>query len=148
MTDQNDLHRHSKSRDFAAQFLYQCESQKQFFYDDPRFRAFCGHFDVPVESISYLRKIVSRVFESLNEIDELIASKSQNWKISRMAQMDRVILRIAVAELLEKEAPPKVILNEAIELAKRYGSEVSGGFVNGILDALMHSINEESSHGN
>ncbi len=142
MTNDTELHKHSKSRDFAAQFLYQCETQKQFFYDDPRFKAFCKHFEVPAESIAYLRKIVSRVFESLNEIDTLITSKSENWKVSRMANMDRIILRIAVAEFLEKDTPPKVILNEAIELAKKYGSEVSGKFVNGILDALMRSLTE------
>ena len=79
----------------------------------------------------------------LNKLDEIIAAHSQNWKISRMASTDRVILRMATFEVLEKLAPDKVILNEAVELAKRYGTEHSGSFVNGVLDAVVTDIHAE-----
>ena len=70
-------------------------------------------------------------------LDELISRHSENWSLSRMARVDRNILRMAVYELLFcDDIPPKVTLNEAIDLGKIYGSENSGSFINGILDAL------------
>lgn len=135
-----DEHKNTAARDFAAQFLYQSESQKQFFFDEARFETFCKHFDVPDKSRSYLHGLVSKVFTSLTSLDALIESKSDNWKVTRMASMDRIILRIAAAELLEKKTPPKVVLDEAIELAKKYGTGMSSGFVNGILDSLLKSL--------
>jgi N utilization substance protein B len=80
---------------------------------------------------------VRGTLSSINDLDEIISKHSKNWKITRMASTDRVVLRLATFEILEKMAPDKVILNEAIELAKRYGTEHSGSFVNGILDAIL-----------
>ena len=74
------------------------------------------------------------------EIDELIRSQAANWRLERMPVVDRTVLRIAVYELLnETDVPQVVIVDEAIELAKRYGSEQSGAFVNGVLDGLVHA---------
>ncbi|MFT5430157.1 MAG: N utilization substance protein B, partial [Myxococcota bacterium] len=70
-------------------------------------------------------------------IDKLITKASTNWKLERMALVDRNILRIATLELKHlTDIPPKVTLNEAIEIAKRYGTEDSGSFINGILDKI------------
>jgi N utilization substance protein B len=74
------------------------------------------------------------------EIDRLIREQARNWRIERMPVVDRNILRLAIFELLEAEDVPKiVILDEAVDLAKLYGSEQSGRFVNGILDGLLRS---------
>lgn len=125
------------ARDFAVQFLYQCEADKLFYFSSEHFEAFTSYFKVEGLQRSYLESITKGVLENLNKLDERITTHSKNWKISRMPSTDRVVLRMATLEILEKLAPDKVILNEAIELAKRYGTEHSGSFVNGVLDALL-----------
>ena len=88
----------------------------------------------------YAEAIVAGVVEHRAEIDELIRSQAANWRLERMPVVDRTILRLAIYELLhESDVPQVVIVDEAIELAKRYGSEQSGAFVNGVLDGLLHS---------
>jgi N utilization substance protein B len=73
----------------------------------------------------------------IEEIDRLLESVAENWHLNRMAAIDRAILRMAACELLfYKDAPPKVVINEAVELAKRYSTAASGAFVNGILDRI------------
>ena len=83
--------------------------------------------------------LVLGVLEHCQEIDRLIEKYSENWRLVRMNIVDRTILRMAIFELLYcEEIPPKVTLNEAIELGKRYGSEDSGSFINGILDRIQN----------
>ena len=127
----------SLSRDFAVQFLYQCEADKIFYFSDEHFQNFLDHFKVESQAKDYLKILSEGVLSNINRLDEIISNHSKNWKITRMASTDRVILRIATFEILENLAPNKVILNEAIELAKRYGTEHSGAFVNGVLDAVV-----------
>ena len=75
------------------------------------------------------------------EIDRLIESHSEHWRLDRISVIDRNILRIAIFELLYcDEIPPKVTLNEAIDLGKRFGSEESGSFINGILDRIQREV--------
>jgi N utilization substance protein B len=89
---------------------------------------------------SYAEAIVAGVVEHRGEIDDLIRSQATNWRLERMPVVDRTVLRIAIYELLrETDVPQVVIVDEAIELAKRYGSEQSGAFVNGVLDGLLHT---------
>jgi len=86
---------------------------------------------------SFAEMIVRGVMGKRDEIDEVIAQSSTNWKVARMAIVDRNILRMATFELKHlHDIPPKVTLNEAIEIAKRYGTEDSGAFINGILDRI------------
>ncbi len=92
----------------------------------------------------FAEALVSGVVERRAEIDALIEKQSHHWRVERMARVDRNVLRLAVFELLTGEVPQKVIFNEAIELAKQYGSEESGAFVNGILDKLAARIRRES----
>lgn len=127
----------SLSRDFSVQFLYQCEADKIFYFSEEHFYNFLDHFKVDQIARDYLKTLSQGVLSNINRLDEIISNHSKNWKITRMASTDRVILRIATFEILEKLAPNKVILNEAIELAKRYGTEHSGAFVNGVLDAVV-----------
>jgi N utilization substance protein B len=86
----------------------------------------------------FAEQIVLGVLEHGREIDRLIERYSENWRLHRMNIVDRNILRMATFELLYcNEIPPKVTINEAIDLGKRYGSEDSGSFINGILDRLQ-----------
>ncbi|MEP7012813.1 MAG: transcription antitermination factor NusB [Acidobacteriota bacterium] len=89
-------------------------------------------------AFSYAQTIVQGVADHLEELDELIRSRADNWRLERMPPVDRNILRLAVFEMLyEKDIPKLVVVDEAIELAKKYGSEQSSRFVNGLLDGLL-----------
>ena len=86
-----------------------------------------------------MNRLALGVLEHCQEIDQLIEKYSENWRLARMDIIDRSILRMAVFELLHcEDIPPKATLNEAIELGKRYGSEDSGSFINGILDRIQN----------
>jgi transcription antitermination protein NusB len=90
------------------------------------------------EAFEYAQALVRGTVENQERIDELIRSQADNWRLERMPAVDRNILRLAVFEMLhERETPKLVVLDEAIELAKKFGSEQSGRFVNGLLDGLL-----------
>lgn len=127
---------HSIARDSAVQFLYQCENEKLYYFSQSHCDMFLTHFSVDYSANAYFLEIVRGVLEDVAKLDEVIARHSKNWSVSRLAATDRAILRIAIWELDQKLEPKKVVINEAIELAKKYGTENSGSFVNGILDAV------------
>ena len=90
---------------------------------------------------SFVERLVVGVASHLNAIDEMIGRFSNNWKVARMARVDRNVLRLAAYELIfEPDIPTRATLNEAIEIAKRYGSVDSGKFVNGILDRIAQEL--------
>ena len=90
------------------------------------------------EAFAYACRLVAGTRGSLEEIDGLIRSRAENWRLERMPAVDRNILRLAVYEMLrESDVPKLVIVDEAVELAKRFGSEQSGRFVNGLLDGIL-----------
>ena len=96
-------------------------------------------FDLDVEAgaQTFARELVAAATEKSTEIDEMIASASKNWRIDRMSRVDRNILRLGVCELLAfRDVPVKVVINEAVELAKRFGTAESSAFVNGVLDRI------------
>jgi N utilization substance protein B len=80
------------------------------------------------------------VLANLEQIDQGLARAAENWRLPRMAAVDRNVLRLGAQELLSKESPPGVVINEAIELARRFGSANSPGFVNGVLDRFRRSL--------
>ena len=90
------------------------------------------------------REFANKLFEGAAKdvavLDSLIKGHSDNWRFERLAAIDRAILRLAIYEMNDKETPSKVVLNEAVDLAKKYSSEESGSFVNGILDAVRKSL--------
>ena len=91
-------------------------------------------------AFDYATRLVTGSTEKRSEIDDLLSRQTENWRVERMPIVDRNILRIAVYELMEQRDVPRiVIVDEAIELAKKYGSEKSGRFVNGLLDGLIHT---------
>lgn len=105
--------------------------------DDPPTERQSRKEDKPLE---YARSLFKGTVENQEEIDTLIRSKAEHWRLERMPAVDRNILRLAVFEFLyQLDVPKLVVINEAIELAKRFGSEDSGRFVNGLLDGLLKS---------
>ncbi len=93
------------------------------------------------ETRDFAQRLVTGALENLGAIDETVGRLSSHWKLHRMAAVDRNVLRLAVFELCHcPDIPVKVSLNEAIEIAKKFGSEESGAFVNGILDQVAKTV--------
>jgi N utilization substance protein B len=91
----------------------------------------------PAESKAFAEGLVRGVNTEQQRLDDLIATAAEHWRVGRMAVVDRNVLRMAVYELLhDAEVPPAVVIDEAIEIAKKFGSAESGSFINGILDAV------------
>jgi N utilization substance protein B len=89
------------------------------------------------EARAFSARLVGAVLRRAEELDEAIRGVAENWRLERMGAVDRNVIRVALAEMLEDpDTPVAVVLDEAIEIAKRYGGEESGTFVNGVLDAL------------
>lgn len=126
----------SKARDHALKFLYQCEIEKIYFYSETKLTNFINHVKVQKEIEPFLISLVRGVLDHGDEIDKVITSASSNWSLERIAIIDKIILRLAIFEFLKTETPIKVIINEAIELAKNYGGENSSKFINGVLDTV------------
>ena len=100
------------------------------------------------ESTAFAQKIVAVVIEHKAELDTEIAAVADNWEISRMAVVDRNILRLGVAEMMSRpETTHNVVIDEAVELAKRFSSDESGAFVNGVLDKLRMKLRPETVEG-
>jgi N utilization substance protein B len=124
-----------KSRELALQALYQGELAGQARLLD--FEEFCAHFQVSKKAIPYAIKLLGGVQEKSEEINQLISRYAENWRLERMSVIDRNILRLAVFELhYQDDVPTSVAINEAVEIAKRYSTDDSGSFINGILDGL------------
>ena len=93
------------------------------------------------DAVEFAHQLVTGTAAQLTALDAAITKAAQHWRVERMARVDRNILRLAAWELLfGADAPPRVVLNEAIELAKQFGTEESGAFVNGILDRIAQDV--------
>ena len=127
----------SKSREFAMQMLFQWDMSQQ---DPVKLEA---KFWRAAKAADGTRAFANRLFEGATKdvvaLDAMIVKHCENWRFERLAAIDRAILRLAMYELRDNDTPAKVVLNEAIELAKKFSSEDSGKFVNGILDAFRKS---------
>jgi transcription antitermination protein NusB len=135
----------SKARELAIQFLYRCEIEEIIRFEEAKFNEFLSEHDLELESENALKSYCKGILSDLQTLDGHISKLSKSWQISRLPMLDRAILRLGVYELLESKTPYKVILNETIELAKRYGTQKSPGFVNGLLDAAAKSIRGDKS---
>ena len=89
---------------------------------------------------AFANKLFEGAAKDADELDALIVQHAQNWRLERMAIIDRAVLRLAIYELRIAETPPRVVLNEAVGLAKKFSSEDAGAFVNGILDAVNKAL--------
>ena len=97
--------------------------------------------EIDDQARSFARELVAAATTRTAEIDELIAGASKNWRIDRMSRVDRNILRLGACELLAfRDVPVKVVINEAVELAKRFGTAESSAFVNGVLDRIATAV--------
>ncbi len=124
-----------KARELALQLLYQLdfsgedwEATARLFLEEQKANSLVKDFCL---------KLVQGVWEQKKEIDDLIEQFSEHWRLPRMAQVDRNIIRLAAYELLYcPDVPEKVVINEGIELGKRFGSDDSSAFINAILDKI------------
>ena len=131
--------RRRKARELALRMLYQMETNSE---DTERALArYCESFPYQQDIMDYTRGLLSGIEEERDTIDEHIKSASDNWKLDRITYVDSNILRIGIYEMLfAEDVPPKVAIDEAIELAKKYGSEDSREFINGVLDRVLRDF--------
>jgi N utilization substance protein B len=100
--------------------------------------------EVDDERRAFANALVKGTIERVGEIDALLSARTLNWRIERMAAIDRLVLRLAVFELLSApETPPKVVINEALELTRTYSGEEAVAFVNGVLDAVRKDLKRD-----
>ena len=135
-----------QARELALQFLYQFDSLKgssdnsenveellSFFWDR-------NEIAIDKDTKEFSSVLVRGTCSNIQPIDEIITKFSEHWRLRRMSTIDRNILRIAIYELLHlSNIPPPVTINEAVELGKRFGTEESGSFINGILDKIREA---------
>jgi len=103
------------------------------------------HLELPPAVRPFARELVEGVAERLTEIDARISDCSRHWRLDRMAAVDRNLLRLATLEILRDETPAVVVIDEAVEIAQRFGGDASPGFVNGILDAIARGERKQSA---
>ncbi|HEY1585957.1 MAG TPA: transcription antitermination factor NusB [Polyangia bacterium] len=143
-----------RAREFALQILYQLDVQEQL-SDDQAIALYWKSFAASAEAEGanvadlgevqpFAEKLVRGVREHLAELDAQIQGASKNWRLERMARVDRNLIRLALYELkYGEDVPAKVAINEAIEIAKRYGTNESSAFVNGILDRCREELGKK-----
>jgi N utilization substance protein B len=128
----------TKSREFAMQMLFQWDMSQQ------DFTSLEVKFWKSAKAADKTRAFANTLFEGaardVTALDAIIVKHAENGRFERLAAIDRAILRLAIHEMNGRGTPPKVVLNEAVELAKKFSSEDSGAFVNGILDAVHKSM--------
>ena len=129
------------SRELALKFLYQSELNKGNI--DEQMKLFLKRNSSQEEVETFMLELVKSTLKQINEIDEIIQKFSDNWVLDRMTVIDRNILRMGTCELLFSfSTPPKVAINEAVDIAKKYGNEDSPEFINGILDKIYKEIGQ------
>lgn len=133
-----------RARELTLQFLYQYDTLKESSHEEVNALETMNELFWKTKEVSlqdevreFADSLIRGTCENMYGIDEIIDRYSEHWKLSRMSKIDRNILRMAVYELAYlRDIPPAVTINEAVELAKRYGTEESGAFVNGVLDRI------------
>ncbi len=133
------MRKRTQGRELTLQILYQYEINPQDL--EPLLQIFWQeHSEASEEIRHFTEALVKGTVEHREELDQVIGRYTENWELHRMASIDRNILRFATFELLFREdIPPKVTINEAVDIAKKYSNEDSGKFVNGILDKINHT---------
>jgi transcription antitermination protein NusB len=135
-----------KSRESALQMLFAADMAKT--PENILTNSFWNHLgetgiDEPTRA--FANKLVTGTLENQKLIDKRIKSRAEHWRIERMAIVDRNVLRLAVYEFLFEETPHTVIINEALEIARRFSTYEATQFINGILDAVKNDLNKEKS---
>jgi N utilization substance protein B len=130
------MSRRSRAREVVLQILYQddlnpdrdLEASEDFLQN---------RLQRDTELVAFARSLLSGVRRNRGELDQMLAARAENWSLERMAATDRNVLRLGAYEILYTETPGRVAINEAVELAKRFGARQSPQFVNGILDRFL-----------
>ena len=137
------MKKRTRARELVLQVLYQLDLQGDDFI--PEMGEFIHEEESDPDTANFALKIAKGVVVEIETIDKTIRGVVQNWDLERMAVIDRNILRMAAHELMNlDEIPPKVSINEAIELGKRFSTKNSGAFINGILDRIKTRVAEAS----
>ena len=130
------------SRELAVKFLYQFELNGGDL--DEQIKLFLEQNSSQEDVENFMKELVVSLIDKMEEIDEIIQKFSDHWILDRMTVIDRNILRMGACELLFNfSTPPKVVINEAIDIAKKYGNEDSPEFINGILDKVYNEIGQK-----
>jgi N utilization substance protein B len=134
------------ARELALQLLYVADENRGLSDEDIAYHFECN--DAHPEVTDFARQLVSGTGANQPELDAIISEIAVNWKLSRMSVIDRNILRMASFEILHMpDIPPKVSINEAVDLAKKFSTADSGAFVNGILDKILSRHGKEKAPG-
>jgi N utilization substance protein B len=144
VTEDREGGRH-RGREVALQVLYAIDLATDHEgppreLQDQIFRRVADNFDVPRTAEKFARELVVGVIRQIEALDEILGLHARNWRVSRMAAVDRNVLRLAVFELRDSELPVAIVIDEAIDLARRFGSDASPSFVNGVLDAAAREV--------
>jgi N utilization substance protein B len=129
-----------KSREFALQMLFEWDMTRQ--KPERVEQNFWKTAKAAVSTREFANQLFERTIAEAESIDALVKKLSDNWRIDRLAAVDRSILRLGIYELRFKTAPARVVINEALELAKKFSSEEAPAFLNGILDAALKSLKD------
>lgn len=129
------MRKRTKARQYALQILYKWEIRQDLSLEEI-FTLFWQSENPSEEVKNFAQELVRRVIKDIKKIDQLISEKTYHWDLNRLSIIDRNVLRLGIGEFLANQTPRKVVINEAINLAKKYGTEDSGRFVNGILDNI------------
>ena len=131
-----------KARELTIQVLFHMEFSPGT--PDEVFDLICENFDSSEATRAFSKILVRGVCENREYLDELIRGSSKNWRLERMSKVDKCILRLGVFEILFiKDIPTKVSFDEAVELGKKFGTEESGAFINGVLDNIFYRLKQE-----
>ncbi len=134
-----------RSREYALQIMFQLELTDNQLSDDMLSDFWEGN-DEDDEVKEFTYKTVMTARKNIDKIDEAIQKAAQHWSLKRMAAIDRNILRVATCELMFRtDIPPSVAINEALEIAKKYSTEESAPFINGILDRIARELSSSSN---
>ena len=124
------------ARELALKFLYQTEFNSES--PDLELNPFCERANVSQEVHNFTQALIKKLLLYEKEVDELLKKVSAHWAPDRMSVIDKNIIRLGICELLfDSTTPPKVVINEAVEIAKKFGTEESPDFINGILDKIL-----------
>ncbi|MCU0603979.1 MAG: transcription antitermination factor NusB [Desulfobacterales bacterium] len=128
-----------KARELAMQALFYMDTRRDF--SEETFGRFCANFAPKPDVRPFFLRLVRGVLRSQTELDPLIERFSENWSLGRMSGVDRNVMRIAVYEMVCcRDIPAKVSINEAVDIGKKFGTEESGAFINGIVDSIRAAV--------
>ena len=138
--------RRRKARELALRMLYQVETAGDD--ADRALTKYCSLFPYQQDIVDYAQLLLTVIRRHQEKIDEFIRQACEHWRIDRIAYVDKNVLRIGIFEMIfSDDVPPKVAIDEAIEMGKKYGSEDSREFINGVLDRILKDFYMDGASG-